>query len=89
MTVWVMDQNWKFNHYAYLSQADARRKAESNRNPYMNYSSQVDAFFSRVHDTEIHYYLPELKMRMMHGIQDCPSSPRPDDWVMPTRHDTN
>src|SRR5271170_834538 len=28
----------KFNHYAFISQEDARRKSEMNRNPFMNFS---------------------------------------------------
>lgn len=46
----------------------------------MNYTDEVDEFFSRVRDTEILYYVPELKRRMIHSINQCPSSPRPDDW---------
>jgi len=70
---------WKFNHYAFLSQADVARKAQRNSNPFLTFDSQVDSFFSHEKDTEIHYYVPELKRRMLRAIRDNPP-PRPDDW---------
>ena len=75
----VHDPMIKFNHYAFLSQADARRKSEANRNPYMNFSPEVDEFFSRERDTEIHYLLPRLKDRLLKSIQEHPPI-HPDDW---------
>jgi len=70
---------WKFNHYAFLSQADVDRKARSNKNPFLMFDSQVDRFFSREKDTEVQFYVPELKRRMLRSLQDNPP-PHPDDW---------
>lgn len=70
---------WKFNHYAFLSQADARRKAIDNKNPFMNFDSEIDEFFSREIDTEVHYLVPQLKERMIKAIQEHPPA-HPDDW---------
>jgi len=79
----VDDDMWKFNHHAFLSQADARRKADANKNPFItSYGPNFDEFFSRVRDTEIQFYLPELKERMLRVIQEHPPT-RPDDWQPP------
>jgi hypothetical protein len=77
------DDPWiKFNHYAFMSQEDARRKSAANRNPFMNFSEEVDEFFSREVDTEIQYYLPELKERLLNLTREFPPA-HPDDWVPP------
>jgi hypothetical protein len=78
--IWVDNEDWKFNHYAFLSQADARRKSETNRNSFMNFSTEVDDFFSREIDTEIQYLLPQLKERMLAAIKKNPPA-HPDDWI--------
>jgi len=70
---------WKFNHYAYLSQADVSRKAQANKNPFLTFNSQVDEFFSRVKDVEVHHYVPEVRRRMLRTIQKHPPT-HPDDW---------
>ena len=70
---------WKFNHYAFLSQADVMRKARANKNPFLAFSSEVDRFFSREKDTEVRYYVPELKRRMLRAVEENPPV-RPDDW---------
>ena len=75
----VDDERIKFNHYAFLSAGDARRKSSMNKNPYMNYSEELDEFFSRERDTEVWYLLPRLKERMLHSLRDFPP-PHPDDW---------
>jgi hypothetical protein len=69
----------KFNHYAYLSQNDARKKSIENKNPFMNFDAQIDDFFSREHDIEILSFLPELKQRMLRVIEEHPPE-HPDDW---------
>lgn len=74
------DENWKFNHYAFLSQHDAHQKSAMNKNPFLTeYDDEMDEFFSRVEDTEIQYYVPELKERMLRSIRQYPI-PHPDDW---------
>lgn len=70
----------KFNHYAFLSEADARRKSETNKNPFMNFSKQVDEFFSREKDTEVFYFLPRLKERMLESLKKHPPA-HADDWT--------
>ena len=75
----IDDERIKFNHYAFLSAADARRKSDANRNPFMNYNEDLDEFFSRERDTEVWYLLPRLKERMLNSLRDFPP-PRPDDW---------
>lgn len=70
----------RFNHYAYLSQTDAHRKAQANKNPYMDFDEDVDDFFSQIYDAEIFYLLPNLVRRILRSLQAHP--PRhPDDWV--------
>jgi len=80
--LWALDDEvWKFNHYAFLSLADARRKSEMNRNPFIkDFDKDMDEFFSRVRDTEIYHFLPELKERMLTSIRRH-SPLHPDDWV--------
>lgn len=70
---------WKFNHYAYLSYADVARKANNNQNHFLVFDSDIDQYFSREKDTEIHYYVPELRRRMLSAIQENPPM-HPDDW---------
>jgi hypothetical protein len=67
------------NHYAYQSQEDARRKSQANKNPFMDFNEEIDSFFSREKDTEVHYLLPKLKERMLKVIQEHPPA-HPDDW---------
>ena len=69
----------RFNHYAFLSQEEARRKSELNKNPFMNFNPDIDEFFSREQDTEIHHYLPELKSRLLSVIHRHPPV-HLDDW---------
>jgi hypothetical protein len=45
----------------------------------MNFSSEIDEFFSRERDTEVHHYLPALKNRMLNAIRENPPL-HPDDW---------
>ena len=45
----------------------------------MNFNPKIDEFFSRERDTEVHYFLPQLKSRMLQAIQNNPP-PHPDDW---------
>lgn len=71
--------DFKFNHYAFLSQEESRRKAEVNRNPFMNFSAEIDEFFSRERDTEVHYLLPALKERILNAIAEDPPA-HPDDY---------
>jgi hypothetical protein len=75
----VDDSLWKFNHYAFLSQEEARRKSEANKNPFMGFDDEIDAFFCREKDTEIQQYLPQLKERMLRTIREHPPA-HPDDW---------
>jgi hypothetical protein len=75
----VTDETLKMNHYAYQSQEDARRKSQANKNPFMDFNEEIDAFFSREKDTEVHYLLPKLKERMLKVIQEHPPA-HPDDW---------
>ena len=65
-----------------LSMADVRRKAAVNGNPLLDtFTAEMDEFFSRERDTEILYYVPELKQRMLDVIRDHPP-PHPDDWEL-------
>jgi hypothetical protein len=50
----------------------------------MVYSPKVEEFFSREEDTEILYYVPELKQRMLSAIERSPP-PHPDDWMPPNK----
>jgi hypothetical protein len=76
----VEDDDWRFNHYAFLSQEDARQKAVRNKNPFItDFSPQMDEFFSRVEDKEVNEYMPELKERMLKSIRENPPAHR-DDW---------
>lgn len=45
----------------------------------MNFSAEINAFFSRERDTEVHYLLPRLKDRMLRAIQEHPPN-HLDDW---------
>jgi len=74
---------WQFNHYAYVSQEDARKKATTNKNPFMDFNEEIDSFFSRVKDDGVHYLLPALKDRMLRTITEHPPK-KPDDWVWGT-----
>jgi hypothetical protein len=78
-TIWVENDLLQFNHYAFLSVADSRQKAEVNRNPFMNYSNIVDEFFSQEQDLEIQYLVPRLKERMLNSLKENPPA-HPDDW---------
>ena len=63
-----------------LSMADVRRKADVNGNPLLDtFTSEMDQFFSQERDTDILYYVPELKQRMLNVIRNHPP-PRLDDW---------
>jgi hypothetical protein len=80
---------WKFNHYAYLSLADARRKSEMNRNPFIkDFDAAMDEYFSRVEDKEVLHYVPALKERMERVIRADPPV-RPDDWESLSVNTTN
>jgi len=70
---------WKFNHYAFLSQADVERKARLNKNPFLTFDSDVDRFFSRKKDTEVQFYVPKLKRRMLRSLENNPPAHQ-DDW---------
>jgi hypothetical protein len=72
----------RLNHYAFLSQEDARKKAEANRNPFMTFNPQIDEFFSKERDTDIQYLLPALKQRLLSSIEHHPPA-HPDDWSPP------
>lgn len=74
------DEDWRYNHYPFLSRESVRRKAASNANPFLaNWNDATDDFFNQERDTEIFIYLPELKNRMRKAIDEEP--PRhPDDW---------
>jgi hypothetical protein len=76
----VHDELWQFNHYAYLSQEDARKKSMANKNPFMDFNQEIDSFFSREEDKGIQYLVPELKERMLQRISEHPPK-KPDDWV--------
>jgi hypothetical protein len=69
----------RFNHYAFLSQEEARKKSENNKNPYMDFSPEIDEFFSREKDTDIQYLLPALKTRLLSVLESHPPI-HPDDW---------
>ena len=59
---------------------DIRHKGEVDKSPFhAAFGSEEDEFFSRVKDTEIHYYLPELKEKMLRTIGQHPPL-HPDDW---------
>jgi hypothetical protein len=45
----------------------------------MNFSSEIDEFFSRERDTEIHRFLPALKERILEAIAEDPPA-HPDDY---------
>jgi len=45
----------------------------------MNFSSEIDEFFSRERDTEVHYLLPALKERILKVIVEDPPA-HPDDY---------
>jgi hypothetical protein len=45
----------------------------------MDFRPDVDEFFSKERDTEIHYLLPALKDRMLKVLRDDPPV-HPDDW---------
>jgi hypothetical protein len=77
--IWVGDDVLQFNHYAFLSVADARRKAEANKNPFMNYTKVIDEFFSQEQDLEVQYLVPRLKERMLDSLRENPPA-HPDDW---------
>src|SRR5271169_224038 len=78
-----VNDTWiKFNHYAFLSQEDARRKSETNKNPFMGFNEEVDEFYSRETDTEVQRFLPRLKQRMLRVLREFPPA-HPDDWVPP------
>jgi hypothetical protein len=79
---------WKFNHYAFLSLADARRKSQMNRNPFIkDFDAVMDEYFSRVEDKEVLHYVPALKERMERVIKADPPV-RPDDWEPPSVNST-
>jgi hypothetical protein len=83
------DPVWRFNHYAYLSLADARRKSQANKNPFIkDYDETMDEYFSRVEDTEVLRYVPALKNRMERVIGEDPPV-RPDDWEPMLMNSTN
>jgi len=43
------------------------------------FGEEQDEYFSRVQDTEIRFYLLQLKERMLRSIREDPPV-RPDDW---------
>lgn len=45
----------------------------------MNFSAEIDEFFSRERDTEVHYLLPALKERILKAIVEDPPA-HPDDY---------
>jgi hypothetical protein len=60
---------------------DVRQKAEKNNNPFLEgYSIETDEYYSRVRDTEVYYYIPELKKRILRSIELHPPL-HPDDWM--------
>jgi hypothetical protein len=69
----------RFNHYAFLSEDEARKKSERNKNPFMNFNPEIDQFFSKEEDTEIQYLLPALKRRLLSAIERHPPI-HLDDW---------
>jgi len=76
----VDDPVWKYNHYPFLSTNDIRRKAETNKNPFLQiFTPEIEDFYARVRDTEVLHYVPELKERMLRVIRQHPP-PHPDDW---------
>lgn len=67
----------KLNHYAYLSEVEAGKKAAEN--PSIPFDPEIDDIFSQKYDAEVHYLLPELKRRMTKVIEEHPTV-RPDEW---------
>lgn len=82
-SIWVENDFLQFNHYAFLSVADARRKAEANQNPFMNYTNVIDEYFSRERDLEVRYLVPRLKERMLNSLREHPPA-HADDWTPPS-----
>jgi len=59
----------------------------TNKNPFMGFDDEIDEFFSREKDTEVQYYLPALKERMLRTIREHPPV-HPDDWQPPKNEST-
>ena len=77
--VWITHDKLKMNHYAYLSEADAEKKATENGNPLAAYNPEQDAFYSAEEDAGIWYLLELLKFRMANSIIRQPPSFRDVD----------